>query len=323
MYNLRCCTDRFQTYEVRFLSGAYPWVIMERYTIDVRGPVSVLDYGGEGPLIVCVHGLEGSAYNWSLIAPKLAETHRVVAPDLSGFGYTAPLEDGADVETNTELVKDVIDHYGGNAMLIGNSMGGLVSILTAELYPDRVNSLVLIDPAAPAFSWTATNLPAAARLSIPLLPWIGGRLIDTYRSQTTVDEGVVESLTFVVAHPESLDSEVWERATEIAVLRRTQPWATEVLVEAARSIVPYVVSKGRFANLIHRVSQPTLLIHGADDELIHAAAAKWIGRERPDWTVVLFEDVGHVPMLEAPDRLLAVFETWETALIGHRLTVDR
>jgi pimeloyl-ACP methyl ester carboxylesterase len=288
---------------------------MERDTIDIGGPVSILDYGGDGPLIVCVHGLEGSAYNWNLVAPTLAKTHRVVAPDLSGFGFTSPLEGGTTVERNAELVKDVIDYYGGNAMVIGNSMGGLISILTSQLYPDRVNSLVLIDPAAPIFSWPTISLPTAARLSVPLIPWLGEKLIDAFRDQFTVDEGVVEALTFVAAHPESLDQSVWEHATEIAALRRTQPWATKALVDATNSIAPYVVRKGRFADLIHKVTQPTLLIHGIRDELVHAQAARWIGRQRPDWTVVLFSDVGHVPMLEAPQRVLDVVETWERATL--------
>ena len=286
---------------------------MERYTIDLGGPVSILDYGGEGPLIVCVHGLEGSAYNWALIAPKLAVDHRVIAPDLSGFGFTPPLEGGSSVKRNAELVKDVIDHFGGDALLIGNSMGGLISVLVSEFYPDSVNALVLVDPAAPIFSWTSINFHSAARLSVPLIPWLGEKLIDTFRDQITVDEGVVEALTFVAKHPESLASEVWVHATEIAALRRTQPWATGALVEAMNSIAPYVFKKSRFGNLIHKVTQPTLVVHGSEDQLVHEAAARWIGRQRPDWTVVLFEDVGHVPMLEVPDRLLEVFETWEAA----------
>jgi pimeloyl-ACP methyl ester carboxylesterase len=291
---------------------------MERYTIDLGGPVSVLDYGGEGPLIVCVHGLEGSAYNWALLAPKLAEHHRVISPDLSGFGFTPPLEGGSSVERNAELVADVIDHFGGDAMLIGNSMGGLISILASELYPDRVNSLVLVDPAAPVFSWTNINFHAAARLSVPLVPWLGAKLIDTFRSQIAVDEGVVEALTFVANHPELLVPEVWEHATEIATLRRTQPWATGALVEAMNSIAPYVLRKSQFGRLIHRVTQPTLVVHGTEDKLVNASAARWIGRQRPDWTVVLFEDVGHVPMLEVPDRLHEVFDTWESATLAPR-----
>lgn len=288
---------------------------MERYTIDLGGPVSILDYGGEGPLVVCVHGLEGSAYNWALIAPKLARNHRVVAPDLSGFGFTPPLDGGSSVERNADLVKSVIDHFGGDAMVIGNSMGGLIAILVSELYPEDVNSLVLIDPAAPVFSWTTINFHAAARLSVPLIPWLGAKLIDTFRDQITVDEGVDEALTFVAAHPESLVAEVWEHATEIAALRRTQPWATNALVEAMNSIAPYVVRKNRFARLIHRVTQTTLVVHGIEDQLVRAAAARWIGRQRPDWTVVLFQDVGHVPMLEVPDRLLEVVDTWEKATL--------
>jgi pimeloyl-ACP methyl ester carboxylesterase len=289
---------------------------MERYTIDLGGPVSIVDYGGEGPLIVCVHGLEGSAYNWALIGPQLAKDHRVIAPDLSGFGFTPQLEWGSSVGSNAELVKDVIDYFGGDAMLIGNSMGGLISILTSEMYPDRVNSLVLVDPAAPVFSWASINLHAAARLSVPLIPWLGSKLVDAYRDQITVDEGVDEALTFVTAHPDRLDPEVWEHATEIAALRRVQPWATSALVEGMSSIAPYVLTKGRFADLIHRVTQPTLLIHGTEDRLVNVSATLWISRQRPDWTVALFEDVGHVPMLETPDRFLDVFETWETAALS-------
>jgi pimeloyl-ACP methyl ester carboxylesterase len=288
---------------------------MERYTVDLDGPVSILDYGGEGPLIVCVHGLEGSAFNWAIVAPKLAETHRVIAPDLSGFGFTPQLDGGSGVGRNADLVKDVIDYFGGNAMLIGNSMGGLISILTSQQYPDRVNSLVLIDPAAPVFSWASINLHAAARLSVPLIPWLGSKLIDAFRDQITVDEGVVEALTFVTAHPEALAGEVWEHATEIAALRRTQPWATSALVEGMNSIAPYVLTKGRFSDLIHSVAQPTLVIHGAEDRLVHVAAARWIGRQRPDWTVAILQGVGHVPMLEAPAKVLEVFDTWEAAVL--------
>jgi pimeloyl-ACP methyl ester carboxylesterase len=288
---------------------------MERYTIDLDGPVSILDYGGEGPLIVCVHGLEGSAYNWALIAPKLAETHRVIAPDLSGFGFTPMLDGGSGVGRNADLVKDVIDHFGGDAMLVGNSMGGLISVLTSEWCPDRVNALVLIDPATPIFSWSSINFHAAARLSVPLIPWLGGKLIDTFRYQITVDEGVVEALTFVTARPEALAAEVWEHATEIAALRRTQPWATSALVEGMSSIAPYVLTKGRFSDLIHKVTQPTLVIHGTEDRLVHVAAARWIGRQRPDWTVAIFQGVGHVPMLEAPERVLEVFTTWEATIL--------
>ncbi len=288
---------------------------MERTTIDAGGKVSVLDHGGSGPLIVCVHGLEGSAYNWNLVVPHLAESHRVVAPDLSGFGYTEPLEGGSTVERNAQMVADVIDHYGSDAILIGNSMGGLVSILTAEMFPEKVSALVLIDPAAPVFSWFSVSPGAAARLSVPLIPIVGKWLIDGYRSSVTVEQGVEEALHFVAADADSLDPEVRLRAIEIAQLRREQPWATDTLIEAMSSIAPYVVRKRRFADLIHRISQPTLLVHGSRDELVHVEAAGWLAHQRPDWTVAFLEGLGHVPMIEDPDRFLAVFDTWSEATL--------
>jgi pimeloyl-ACP methyl ester carboxylesterase len=287
---------------------------MYRTTIDSGGKVSVLDHGGSGPLVVCVHGLEGSAYNWNLVAPHLAETHRVVAPDLSGFGYTDPIDDDSTVERNAQLVADVIDYYGGPAILIGNSMGGLISILTAERYPDKVVRVVLIDPAAPVFSWASVVPSAVVRLSVPLIPFLGPRLIEAYKQKITPEAAVHEALDFVTADISRIVPSVYDAALEIAQLRRLQPWATDALIQATNSMAPYVLRKGRFATLIHKLSQPTLLVHGIRDELIHVEAATWMSLQRPDWTVVYLDDVGHVPMLEVPDRFLSVFDAWEEAL---------
>ncbi len=287
---------------------------IHRTTIDAGGKVSVLDHGGSGDLIVFVHGLEGSAYNWNLVAPHLAETHRVVAPDLSGFGYTAPIDGDASVERNTQLVADVIDHYGTSATLIGNSMGGLISILVAEQFPDKVSRIVLVDPAAPVFSWRSVSPAATARLSVPLIPILGSRIVEAYKRSISPKAGVREALNFVTADVSTIDPSVYDAALEIGELRREQPWATDALVQAMNSIAPYVVRKKRFADLIHKLAQPTLLIHGTRDELVHVEAATWMSHQRPDWTVAFLKGVGHVPMLEVPHRFLAVYEAWEETL---------
>lgn len=289
---------------------------MDRITIDLDGPVSVLDYGGTGPLIVCVHGLEGSAYNWNFIGPELAQSHRVVAPDLSGFAYTAPGTRGSTVEANAALVADIIEHFGGEAIVIGNSMGGLIAMLTAELFPERVKGVVLIAPAAPVTNWFGLNLPASARLTAPLIPFLGPRIIAGYRALRTPEEGVEDALDFVAANADALDPQAWDNALEIAEMRRTQPWSTEALIEAFNSIVPYVLRKATFAAVLHRLSQPTLLVHGTEDQLVQPRTSRWMARQRPDWTVAYFEGVGHVPMMEVPAEMLAVFNTWESAVFG-------
>jgi pimeloyl-ACP methyl ester carboxylesterase len=213
------------------------------------------------------------------------------------------------------VVADVITHYDDDAILIGNSMGGLISLIVAEMYPDLVRGVALINPAAPVTDWRRVSPPAAARLSTPLIPLIGGPIIDAYRATQTPEEGTAEALRFVAVDADAIDPQAWQEAEEIARLRRTQPWSTEVLLDAVRSIAPYVLRKPPFARMLHRISQPVLLMHGAEDDLIQVQTARWIARERPDWTTVLFDGIGHVPMLEAPEKVVDVFSLWEQAAL--------
>ncbi len=288
---------------------------MNRTTIDIGGPVSIIEYGGTGPLAVCVHGLEGSAYNWRLIADDLTKTHTVIAPDLVGFGYTEPLGRPVTVEANAELVADVIDHYGGPTLLVGNSMGGLISILTAGQHPDRVSALVLIDPAGPVADWSRLKPRTALTLGTSMIPGIGTALVEQYRATRTSDEAVMESYEFVAADPTIVSDAAFADALEIAELRRQQPWSPHALTSASRSIAPYVLTKRHFLRSLHKVTQPTLLIHGASDTVVQRETAMWIARQRPDWSVVYLEGIGHIPMIESPSTMMRVFRTWEAALL--------
>ena len=288
---------------------------MRRTTIDFDGPVSVIEYGGTGPLAVCVHGLEGSAYNWRPIAERLTKTHRVVAPDLSGFGHTDPGDRPVTVDYNATLIAEVIRHYGGPALLFGNSMGGLISLITASSEPDLVVGLVLIDPAGPLASWLHIKPRTTVMLGAPLLPGIGGTVVNVYRSSRTPEEGVAESYKFVTADPTTVSDEAYEDALEIAHLRREQPWATRSFIQATRSIARYVLRRGTYRKLIHKVAQPTLLVHGTVDAVVGVGTARWIATERPDWSVAYMKDLGHIPMVESPDTFMDVFYLWASAAV--------
>ena len=73
-------------------------------TVDVGGPVHFLDFGGQGPPIVLVHGLGGSAINWLSVGPRLSTVGRTMAIDLVGFGRTPPEGRRANLSANRELV---------------------------------------------------------------------------------------------------------------------------------------------------------------------------------------------------------------------------
>src|SRR5215475_8394327 len=99
--------------------------------VDLDGPVHYLDFGGSGPPLVCVHGLSGSALNWMAVGPALTDRYRVLALDLRGFGRT-PLGSGTRLRDNRRLLDLFIGEVaGGPAILVGNSMGGLLSVTQA------------------------------------------------------------------------------------------------------------------------------------------------------------------------------------------------
>src|SRR5205823_3616951 len=119
-------------------------------TIDLDGPVHYADFGGTGPTLVLVHGLGGSHVNWMAVAPALARDARVLAVDLAGFGRTPLGERSADVHANRILLDRFLEGVAaGPAVLVGNSMGGLVAMMEAALAPERVAGLVLVAPAQP------------------------------------------------------------------------------------------------------------------------------------------------------------------------------
>ena len=120
-------------------------------TVDTGGGrVHLLDFGGQGRPIVLVHGLGGSAINWLAVGPRLSSLGRTMAIDLVGFGRTPPEGRGANLSANRELVHAFLTKVVGEpAVLIGNSMGGMVSILAAAASPDLVRGLALIDPSVP------------------------------------------------------------------------------------------------------------------------------------------------------------------------------
>src|SRR5689334_1604536 len=108
-------------------------------TIDIGGPVHYVDFGGnpDGPTLVLVHGLGGSHLNWDLLAPLLTDSARVFALDLPGFGLSEPELRLATVQNNRRVLDRFIQEVAGvPVVLVGNSMGGMISILQTSRRPE-------------------------------------------------------------------------------------------------------------------------------------------------------------------------------------------
>jgi pimeloyl-ACP methyl ester carboxylesterase len=277
-------------------AGASRWA-------DLDGPVHYLDFGGpaDGPVIVCVHGLGGGAVNWVAVAPLLASTCRVLAPDLAGHGLTQSLGRGTDVAGNRALLHRFITTVtGGPVILMGNSMGGMISLLEASAAPATVAGLVLLDPAVP-FTFARPDPAVAAMFALYLTPGLR-QAMQARRYRQAPAELVGNILRLCCADPSRVAPEVVARHVEVAARRSAFPGIEADFAAAMRSVVRTVgYPHGRaYGRRIRSVTCPVLLIHGTEDRLVPLGAVRTAARANPAWSVREFPGIGHVPQLEAP-----------------------
>lgn len=283
---------------------------MQARTIDLDGPVHVVDYGGDGPAVVCVHGLGGSHANWVAVGPRLAERARVMALDFPGFGLTPPGGRRADIRSTQRLLNRFVrEVVGGPAILMGNSMGGTVALLQAAAQPDQVAGLILIDPSLPQLGSRVD--PTVFRMfAAYALPVVGEWFLRHRRTQFSVEELVAQTYALMCVDASRVPPEAYDAGLDMVRRRAEMPWADDAFLQAARSLLRLILSRRRYFELIASVTAPTLVIHGAADRLVSVETARRMAGRHSSWTLEVLDDIGHVPQLEAPEEVVDVVMRW-------------
>jgi pimeloyl-ACP methyl ester carboxylesterase len=284
---------------------------MEHCTVDLDGPVHYADFGGSGRPIVLVHGLGGSHLNWLPVAPRLAAHGRVLAIDLIGHGLTRSLGRSAGVGANRRMLGRFLEEVARQpAVLVGNSMGGYLSLAEAAAEPDKVASLVLVDPAVPMARGALFDRHVLALFAGFALPLVGGALI-RLRKLRGPERSVRDVLALCCADPSRVSSEVFDAHVELAREREGyHPDYGRDFLTAQRSLMARLVRRRHFRAMVGRIRARALIVHGQRDRLVLVGAARALARARPDWRLELLDGVGHVPQLEAPERFLKLVEPW-------------
>ena len=274
------------------------------------GTLYVHDYGGVGATIVAVHGLGGAHLNWMPPARGLTRTGHLVAPDLPGFGYTPPRR-SYSISSHAQAVAELLESLDVPSVLMGNSLGALVAIQIAASRPDLVDRLVLVAPAGPP-RWDDERIDrvVAKRLLLQGIPAIGPAAVSRYWRATTPEAQMRDTLAVVCAHPERIPSSLVDPSLQLAAARRRQPWALDALVKSGRSAGAMVARRARMARTLGRIDCPTLIVQGARDRVIPASAVEWLTGVRPDWDLVVMEDSGHCPQIEAPEEFVKIYDAW-------------
>ena len=305
---------------------AAPWG-GQGYVTDLGGPVHWIefspDHGHEegqdftrpGPPIVFVHGLGGSHLNWCLIGPELAAGRRVAALDLHGFGLTPGSRLTTGVRANAGLLDWFVREVTGTpVILVGNSMGGLISILQTAARPDTVQGLELIDPALP-LPRGKVDSRVTAEFLLFAVPGLGEMFVSRYLERRSPEQAVRQLLEICFADPSRADPELI--AADIALIERRKPTSAHqakvragTFLTAARSILRVLGLRGRYWEMMAGINVPVLLIGGEDDRLVQVASMRQASARFPQWESAILAGVGHTPMLEAPDAVVGTVRDW-------------
>ncbi len=277
--------------------------------------------GGESAVLV--HGLGGSALNWTDLMGLLSQPAAAAPPmacdalDLPGFGFSPPPADGDySVGARAAAVIALIEQRGyGPVHLIGNSLGGAISTRVAARRSDLVRTLTLISPALPDLR--PRLLPA--RLAVVALPGVGRWLLGKMLTMTA-EQRTDASIGELYADPSRLPPERRAEAIAEVVRRDGLSYAVDALLGSTRALVAEYARPGR-ASLWQdaaQVTAPTLLIHGSHDRLVNPAMAGRAARTFRNCRAVVLPRIGHVAMMEQPDLVAAEMREFLRRALGQQ-----
>jgi pimeloyl-ACP methyl ester carboxylesterase len=264
--------------------------------IDVNGLRMHYKTQGQGePALVLLHGFAASTFSWQAVMPQLSVLGTTVAFDRPAFGLTErPMpgewegENPYSLEAQADQTVALMDRLGiEQGVLVGNSAGGTVALLTALRYPDRVQALVLVDAAiygsgTPAWLGPVLRTPQMRHLG-PLvarsLGKMGGRLLDSaWYDKSKVTDAVLEG------YEKPLRAQNWDRALwEFTIASRPMHLETR----------------------LGEVRVPVLVVTGEYDRIVPPEQSARLSEELPDAELVTIPDCGHVPQEECPEAFVA------------------
>lgn len=251
-------------------------------TIDVEGNTLAYLQAGSGAAVVIVHGVGGHKEDWTAVITALSARHSVYAIDMLGFGGSSRDAEHLGMTSQANAIIALMDHEQiQSADLIGNSVGGWVTATCASHNPDRVNKLVLVDPAG--FEAMFQGDPP-----VNLFP-------------NSMEE--MEKLLLCVLH---------------SGFAHTREFAEQAyagfLASGEKSIVPRLgpglFQSARLETILPSITSPTLVVWGNEDRLFPVALAPYITSLIPGAKSVIIEEASHFPHIDKPDEFIATVQNF-------------
>lgn len=242
---------------------------------------------GDGVPIILLHGFGGDKDNWSIYAPQITRRHRLIAPDLPGFGENdRSLDREYDILSQVHRLSAFLDAMNiPKCHIGGNSMGGYIALQFAMEYPDKISSLTLFNNAGVVGAEKSELAIAAEKgdnsLALSdlsdvdrLMAFISYRPVPMPKNFKKIFFAEAE------AHKDVLDKIFWQ----IAGSGINKP----------------------LNDRLGEVTARTLIIWGRQDRLIDVSCVSVLDEGIKNSETVIFEETGHVPMIERPKDVATV-----------------
>jgi len=281
------------------LEAKYGATGADRY-MDLPGGLHIhyRDQGNpNGPTLLMVHGYSASLVDWEPWVKALGDRYRIITLDLPGQGLTrSPADYKAWPDGYVQVVDQVTDKLGAkHFVLIGNSMGGMVSWTYALAHPEKLDGLVLVDAAG----WG--EKPKGALIFKLLMNPTTAALIKNLDNRAMVKQG----LQAAFQDPKLVDDALVDRYAEMS----RAPGHRDILIHLQQGRVE--ATKDKLAT----IKVPTLVMHGRQDQLIAFADGERFAKAIPNATLIAYDGVGHVPMEQIPDKSAADLKLWLEAKV--------
>ncbi len=253
---------------------------------------------GTGDLLLLVHGMAGTSENWRSVIEPLALRNAVIAPDFPGHGTSAPGGGDYSLGSLASGLRDLMLTLGHErATLVGHSLGGGVAMQFTYQFPEMVERLVLVSSGGlgPDVSpiLKAAALPGAD-LFISATAGVGER------AGSLLGRG----LGAIGLRPNADVTEVARGYASLADAERRKAFLATL-----RSVVG---TEGQRVEALDRLylaqDLPLLIVWGDRDPIIPSSHGEDAHSRLPNSRLEIFEDVGHLPQLEAPGRFIATLQ---------------
>ena len=270
---------------------------MQESRIDVGGISTQYLTAGEGQPLLLLHGLGDTAATWRRVIPMLSRTYRVYAPTLPGFGDSAKPEEPYSPAYFQEFVLRFMDALGvEQAVVAGNSLGGLVGARMALSAPDRVTALCVA---------AGGGLGPELHLGLRLLALPGyGKLVTVWnRTRIGAAQWSLGVAGLLFARPTRAP---WYWLREMYRQAR-MPGYLPATVNTLRSVSTVRRQRRRemILDKLPLVSVPTLILWGMDDRVVPVRQARDAAARLQRGQLALIPVCGHLPQVERPEEFFA------------------